>query len=535
MDWTPILPLADLPRGGMKARHGVLVVRLDDDSLHAMENACPHQGYPLAQGALGGEVLTCCWHNFKFNVRSGACLVGEEGVQTHPLRVRDGIVEVQRVVTINTAAAWASLAEAMTKVQGSRIAREVARLLAAGVAPAALLGWAAAWDADHGEYGPSHTGALAADLVGWLGEPPAGVDARVHDVQLVSEALDLAARAHPGRPARERPAPERGNGDVAAELRRRAEAEEAEGAEALVRGMVAAGAARGALQAALYPLVADHFLDFGHELIYLPKLLDLIEHSGPEYADALLGGWTFGVVMGTREDSLPPWAGFRRRLAAFADGGGLLAAHAARHAAGTEAAVSVEALHHTLVHAAPPAVFDAVAAALRAGPWAPVLDALVLAGAERLLRFDPAHDRNPDVEEGWLDVTHRFTVASAARHAAEVWDHPDAARIVLATAHFIALARPLDAAAPSPPPAPPSEPALRAVVLGGRARRAIFFAHDVKTLVAARAEGERLRSALPMQAVAHYLAHPLQERLTRRFASEAVRLVRDGKPPGQVG
>ena len=28
---------------------------------------------------------------------------------------------------------------------------------------------------------------------------------------------------------------------------------------------------------------------------------------------------------------------------------------------------------------------------------------------------------------------------------------------------------------------------------------------------------------------------PLQERLTRRFACEAVRLVRDGKPPAQVG
>jgi hypothetical protein len=72
-------------------------------------------------------------------------------------------------------------------------------------------------------------------------------------------------------------------------------------------------------------------------------------------------------------------------------------------------------------------------------------------------------------------------------------------------------------------------------VLSGRAHRAIFFAHDVKTLVAAHAESVRLDHPLPMAAVAQYLGHPLQERLTRRFASEAVRLVHDGKPPATVG
>jgi hypothetical protein len=164
----------------------------------------------------------------------------------------------------------------------------------------------------------------------------------------------------------------------------------------------------------------------------------------------------------------------------------------------------------------------------------------VLAGAERLRRFDPAHDRNPDVEEGWLDVTHRLTGASAARVACETWDHPDAARIVLALAHFIALGRALDhpaRAADGAGGAEPGsgEPALRARVLAGRAHRAIFFAHDVKTLVVADAEGRRMGNPLPMQAVSHYLRHPLQERPTRRSASEAVRLVRDGKPPAQVG
>lgn len=40
----------------------------------ALRNSCVHQGGPVATGALAGEVLTCPWHGYQYDLRSGRCL-----------------------------------------------------------------------------------------------------------------------------------------------------------------------------------------------------------------------------------------------------------------------------------------------------------------------------------------------------------------------------------------------------------------------------------------------------------------------------
>ena len=74
--------------------HRVCLVRTAD-GLHAVDHACPHEGYGLTQGELDGDLLTCAWHNWKFRVSDGACVQGEESVQTHGVHVADdGAVRV---------------------------------------------------------------------------------------------------------------------------------------------------------------------------------------------------------------------------------------------------------------------------------------------------------------------------------------------------------------------------------------------------------------------------------------------------------
>ena len=51
--------------------------------MFALDHACPHEGYGLTQGELDGDLLTCAWHNWKFRVDDGACVLGEEDVRTH--------------------------------------------------------------------------------------------------------------------------------------------------------------------------------------------------------------------------------------------------------------------------------------------------------------------------------------------------------------------------------------------------------------------------------------------------------------------
>ena len=63
--------------------HGVL----------ACNNRCPHEGYPLREGSLDDRcVVTCNWHNWKFDLRSGCNLYGGEGLRTYPVEIRDGEV-----------------------------------------------------------------------------------------------------------------------------------------------------------------------------------------------------------------------------------------------------------------------------------------------------------------------------------------------------------------------------------------------------------------------------------------------------------
>ena len=40
-------------------------------AFHAIENICPHQGAPLAEGWLDDYHVTCPWHAWCFDVRNG--------------------------------------------------------------------------------------------------------------------------------------------------------------------------------------------------------------------------------------------------------------------------------------------------------------------------------------------------------------------------------------------------------------------------------------------------------------------------------
>jgi nitrite reductase/ring-hydroxylating ferredoxin subunit len=68
----------------------VLVIA-QEGRLFAIANRCPHEGYPLSEGTIGpGCVLTCNWHNWKFDLASGAALVGRDPVRTYDVAERGG-------------------------------------------------------------------------------------------------------------------------------------------------------------------------------------------------------------------------------------------------------------------------------------------------------------------------------------------------------------------------------------------------------------------------------------------------------------
>jgi 3-phenylpropionate/trans-cinnamate dioxygenase ferredoxin subunit len=66
-----------------------------DGALHAIDNACPHNGASLASGQLEGCVLRCPAHGLRFDVRTG-CMHGAAGLSltTFPVTTVEGTLLV---------------------------------------------------------------------------------------------------------------------------------------------------------------------------------------------------------------------------------------------------------------------------------------------------------------------------------------------------------------------------------------------------------------------------------------------------------
>ena len=51
--------------------HCPLLVVYDEERVFALDNRCPHLGFPLHRGSVKDNVLTCHWHHARFDVASG--------------------------------------------------------------------------------------------------------------------------------------------------------------------------------------------------------------------------------------------------------------------------------------------------------------------------------------------------------------------------------------------------------------------------------------------------------------------------------
>ena len=64
--------------------------------VYATDNTCLHQGGPLGEGMLEDDVVTCPWHMWQYNVRTGENLEDSMlKVDTYPVRVSGDDIEVE--------------------------------------------------------------------------------------------------------------------------------------------------------------------------------------------------------------------------------------------------------------------------------------------------------------------------------------------------------------------------------------------------------------------------------------------------------
>lgn len=74
MTATRVAVVSDIPPGsGREVTVGERVVALFnvEGTIYALDGLCRHAGGPLGNGTLQGDVVTCPWHGWQYNVKSG--------------------------------------------------------------------------------------------------------------------------------------------------------------------------------------------------------------------------------------------------------------------------------------------------------------------------------------------------------------------------------------------------------------------------------------------------------------------------------
>jgi 3-phenylpropionate/trans-cinnamate dioxygenase ferredoxin component len=97
-EFVKVADLSDLGPGTCKAVEaaGKTIALFNvEGTVYALDNTCLHQGGPLGEGMLEGEVVTCPWHMWEYNVRTGEKVENPElKVATYEVRVEGNEIQV---------------------------------------------------------------------------------------------------------------------------------------------------------------------------------------------------------------------------------------------------------------------------------------------------------------------------------------------------------------------------------------------------------------------------------------------------------
>jgi nitrite reductase/ring-hydroxylating ferredoxin subunit len=562
--------LAELRAAGRLVVHldrHVLCLFADGDDVRAVDNRCPHMGFPLHRGTVCDGILTCHWHHARFDLATGGTFDQfADELRAFPVSL-DG-----DDVLVDLRPPEDPLGHQRKRL-GDGLEREIPLVLAR--ATIALL------EADESGLDVFRAGldfGVARRGGGWFRglttltclmnlaprlDPAERAAALYHG--LADVASDSAAGPPrfqlaplPGRP----PGPAR----LAGWLRRFVEVRDAEGAERALISAVRAGASSRELADMLFAAATDHrYLDRGHTLDFVNKALEAHDLAGWERAESVLASLPTQLAGAERMEEANAWRNPVDLVALLEYAFGLLPDALAAGAPRRGRWEGRDALVPTILNGEAGPMIDALVDALREGATAVELaSAVSVAAASRIARFPVSNDFGD-----WDTALHTFTFANAVEQGLRRSTSLELLRGVLDAAASVHLDRFLNVPAtrlPTPEPnADPAalleelpsmfdrqqqvdeaaqlvtsflgaggEPARLVAALGGALVREDRNFHTIQCVEAAVRQHARLvgreEGTLPLVAAARYLAaHATTTRSQRQTFEVARRLHRGEK------
>ena len=423
--------------------HRPILVIYDRGRVFALDNRCPHMGFPLERGSVEDGILTCHWHHARFDLESGCTFdLWADDVPICPVEVRNGDVWVKTNFThADLAAHWRQrLANGLAHNLGLVIAKAMHGQLAAGVPQAEIVREVALFGARNRDgWGVGLTILTAlANILPVLPEEEAYL-ALFHGARRVAADCDGEAPRRERAPLGSRPDP----AALKRWLRRWTNVRHREAAERTLLTAIAAGFSPAELADALFAAETERaFADTGHSLDFINKAFECLDLVGWQHAAALLPTVVGQMVAARGAEESTAWrqpvdlvALCEESTSELAD---LFAAGRGSRDWSGHAALAQELLGDD-----PARIVDALKEAIRAGAApADLGQSLAYAAALRVARFGNANEH-----ADWETAHHVFTYANAVHQmltrigTANIDTHVTAVRGVLHGAMALYLAR----------------------------------------------------------------------------------------------
>ncbi|WP_255193196.1 Rieske (2Fe-2S) protein [Natronobeatus ordinarius] len=425
-----------------------------DGEVRAVDNRCPHMGFPLSEGSVDDGILTCHWHHARFELSCGDTFdPWADDVQTYPVEIRDGTVYVDPDPPLETSPAehWAGRLETgLEENLRLVVAKSTIGLLDAGVGYEEPTATAL-------EFGTRYR------APGWgSGLTILGCMANVMD-DLESEdrkrALYTGVRHVASDCADEPPnfdQPSFATSEVEFErlkgwFRDCIEVRDADGAERCLRTAVAAGCTESQVAELVFAAATDHpYLSDGHVLDFANTAFETLEHVGWEFAGDSLASLVDPLVTAARSDERSAWRQPIDLVALLEDvyGGDVTETSGLERLASEgegKSWTAPEDFRETLLGDDPEAIVGQLADAVQEGATTEELAAEVAgAAATRVAQFGTANEFGD-----WNTVHHTFTYANAVHVSSRRTDAVELYRGVFDAALSVYLDRFLNT-----PPAP---------------------------------------------------------------------------------
>jgi nitrite reductase/ring-hydroxylating ferredoxin subunit len=406
--------LKTLGRRVVRGRHRPVLLVYDNGRVFALDNRCPHMGFPLDRGSVEDGILTCHWHHARFALSSGCTFdLWADDVPTCPVEVRaGGEIWVKPVFGyLDPVEHWQGrLADGLAHNLSLVVAKAVYGQLAAGQKPLDILRQAALFGTRNRDGWSTGLTILTAlgQLLSFL--PDEGMHlALFHGARRVAQDCD-------GETPRRDRTPLTSSPELATLkrwLRRWVAVRHREAAERTVLSAVVGGASPAELADLVLAAETDRvYADSGHSLDFINKAFECLDLIGWEHAAAVLPSIVGQMAASRGAEESTSW---RQPIDLVAlcqktslELSELFAANGAKGGWQNHALLA-----ENLLADDPVAIIDALKAAARAGASPGDLGrSLAYAAALRVARFGTANEH-----ADWETAHHVFTYANAVHQS----------------------------------------------------------------------------------------------------------------------